>query len=402
MSEARLLRRVVLRNYKSIAAANVEMGPLTLVAGPNGAGKSNFLDALRFVADALGTSLDRAFRDRGGIQEVRRRSGGHPTHFGIRLEFTASHGAAGHYAFRIAARPQGGYEVQREECHAGGTEPAGFVVESGQVRVVNGPSVAAPSDRLYLASAAAREFAPVCDALARMRFYHPDPHVIRELQWPDSGDRLARDGCNATSVLRAMLQSAPARKVRVEKLLAAVAPGVEAVDVRTLGAREVLVFQQQVGNARDAWHFPAASMSDGTLRALGILLALFHTCGEERQAAALIAIEEPELALHPAGAGVLLDAIREASTTAQMLITSHSPDLLDNLRMPCETLLEVRAVEGETQIAAADETRRGQVRDLLCGRGEPSRLPRMESAAALFGETVQQMNVFEEPEQQDA
>src|SRR5215467_5403112 len=109
------LKRVLLKNYKSIAAGDVELRPLTFLVGPNGSGKSNFLDALRFTSDSLRSSLDHALRDRGGIGEVRRTSGGHPTHFGIRLEFQLPD-LRGHYAFRIGARPRGGYEVQTEEC----------------------------------------------------------------------------------------------------------------------------------------------------------------------------------------------------------------------------------------------------------------------------------------------
>jgi len=36
----------------------------------------------------MNTYLEHAIRERGGISEVRRRSFGHPTHFGIRLEWT--------------------------------------------------------------------------------------------------------------------------------------------------------------------------------------------------------------------------------------------------------------------------------------------------------------------------
>jgi predicted ATPase len=81
------IRRVVLQNYLSIAKCSVELGPLTFLIGQNGAGKSNFLDALRFITDALSVSVEHALRDRGGINEVRRRSSGHPTHFGVRIEF---------------------------------------------------------------------------------------------------------------------------------------------------------------------------------------------------------------------------------------------------------------------------------------------------------------------------
>src|SRR6266566_1932625 len=85
-SPAPLVSRVVLQNYRSIAQCGVGLGALTVLIGPNGSGKSNFLDGLRFVADALRTSLDHALRDRGGINEVRRRSSGHPNHFGVRLD----------------------------------------------------------------------------------------------------------------------------------------------------------------------------------------------------------------------------------------------------------------------------------------------------------------------------
>src|SRR3954469_24802447 len=96
-ADATFLTRVVVSNYRSIEACDVRLGPLTYLVGPNGSGKSNFLDALRFVADALRSSLDHALRDRGGIKQVRRRSGGTTTtqsrsggpspHLGLRVEF---------------------------------------------------------------------------------------------------------------------------------------------------------------------------------------------------------------------------------------------------------------------------------------------------------------------------
>ena len=116
MSEAPFLTRVVLRNYKSIATCDVALGPLTYLVGPNGSGKSNFVDALHLVRDALSGSLDNALNERGGLSEVRRRSSGHPNHFGMRLEFRLRDGRSGHYAFNIGALSRGGYEVQTEEC----------------------------------------------------------------------------------------------------------------------------------------------------------------------------------------------------------------------------------------------------------------------------------------------
>jgi len=118
MYEARgpFVRRVVLRNYKSIKECNVLLGPLSLLVGLNGSGKSNFLDALRFVAECLRTTADQALRERGGIREVRRRSGGRPTHFAIDLELRLPQGGTGSYRFRVGAKPHGGFEVQEEDC----------------------------------------------------------------------------------------------------------------------------------------------------------------------------------------------------------------------------------------------------------------------------------------------
>src|ERR1035441_8269292 len=110
------IRKVTLRNYKSIAACALEMPALSFLVGPNGSGKSNFLDCFRFVSDSLKTSLDHALRDRGAIKEVRRRSGGHPNHFTIRLDFRLPSGHFGNYSFQVAAKKSGGFEVQTEEC----------------------------------------------------------------------------------------------------------------------------------------------------------------------------------------------------------------------------------------------------------------------------------------------
>ncbi len=198
------VRRVTIKNYKSIAACTVDLSPLTFLVGPNGAGKSNFVDALRFGADALNTTLDQALRDRGGIQWVRRRSRGHPTHFGIGLELRLPDGREAGFGFKVAAERDGGFVVQQEECWIGdgslfggsGTQPAYYVVAEGTL-VKASPSIRAAFERDRLALIAVSglfEFRPVYEALRRMAFYNLNPDRIRDLQDPDPGQMLARDG----------------------------------------------------------------------------------------------------------------------------------------------------------------------------------------------------------------
>jgi predicted ATPase len=376
----------------------VDLGPLMFLVGPNGAGKSNFLDALRFVADALRTSLDHALRERGGIHEVRRRSGGHPTHFAIRLDYRLSSDTSGHYGFRVGARPQGGYEVQDEECVVGEAElPSAhsyFRVKSGVVTASEKVMPAASPDRLYLVNASGLPpFRPVYDALSRMGFYNLNPDRIRELQSPDAGEVLSRDGANITSVVGQMEKHAAPVKERIEEYLSKVVPGVHGVKVRVVGPKETLEFRQQVSGSNEPWRFLAANMSDGTLRALGILVSLFQSGNGRGTRVPLVGIEEPEIALHPAAAGLILDGLREASRGTQVLVTSHSPDLLDDNGLDTSMILAVHADQGRTVIAPVDKTGKSALRDRLYTAGELLRLNQLRPAPS--GAIAEQQRLFD-------
>ncbi len=76
------------------------------------------------------------------------------------------------------------------------------------------------------------------------------------------------------------------------------------------------------------------------------------------------------MALHPAASAVLLGALREASANSQILVTSHSPDLLDNEDIPPESLLAVDNADGITRIGPFDPAGRQMLRDKLFTPGE--------------------------------
>ena len=398
MKDSTFITRVFLKNYKSIAVCDVQLQPLTFLVGRNGSGKSNFLDALRFVADALNLSLDHALRDRGGINDVRRRSRGHPNHFSIRLEFVLPEGLTGHYAFRIGTRPPGGYEVQTEECQIQNeqllTPEEYFRVESGTVTDTSAEvAPAAASDRLYLVNASGLpEFRPVYDAFSRMGFYNLNPDKIRDLQAPDPRDVLLRDGSNLTSVFTKL---SPIVKKNIEKYLSAVVPGIHTVDVKGFGPKETLEFRQDVAGDTHRWRFLANNMSDGTLRVLGILVALFQ--GDDAQkSVTLVGIEEPETALHPGAVAVLLDGLRDAANRTQIIITTHSPELLDDKHLNVNSILAVEAHDGDTVIAPVDEASRSVVQDRLFTAGELLRSNQLQpDPAALPAAKEKQLSLFD-------
>lgn len=384
--------RLVLRNYRSIAQCDVSLGQLTFLVGANGAGKSNFLDALRLTADALTTSLEHALRERGGIHEVRRRSGGHPTHFGVRIDLRFPSNVTGHFAFEVGARPRGEFSVKREECRIGQDK---YTVHEGRVVHMSG-TVAPPasSDRLYLVTAAGLpEFRPVFDGLTRMGFYNIDPSEIRALQGPDKGDMLARDGHNLASVALRMERATPETKARIEEYLGWVVPGVLGFDRKSVGHMETLEFRQVVEGAAAPWRFPAINMSDGTLRAAAILTALSQA--DPQTGVRVVGLEEPETALHPAAAGILRDCIVEASRKVQVIVTSHSADLLDDDELPVDSLRAVESRQGTTVIGMVDAASRHSLAEHLYTAGD---LLRMRQLAPDVGDSTRarQLRLFED------
>lgn len=378
MAPAPFIQRVILRNYKSIGRCDVELRPLTYLVGHNGAGKSNFLDALHFVKDALSNTLEFAFNERAGISEVRRYSNGRPNNFSIRIEFRLPDERRGYYAFTIAALAKGGYEVQREECAIAGVGKGPcFRVDRGKVvETSEGSFPAVVPDRLALVAASGMPaFRPAFDALGAMGFYNLNPKLMRELQKPQDGRLLQAAGENIASVIGHLEKAAPRQLRLIEEYLRLVAPMVHGVARKAISHMETLEFRQDVAGTAHPWRFGAQNMSDGTLRALGILTALFQ--GNVDYSPTLVGIEEPETALHPAASAALREALVRASESTQVLVTSHSPDLLDDRAIDADAVLAVVSEAGETKIAPLDEASRKVMREHLYSPGELLRLDQL-------------------------
>jgi predicted ATPase len=240
------------------------------------------------------------------------------------------------------------------------------------------------------------EFRPVFDALSGIEIYNLNPREIAAMQKPDPGDLLRRDGSNAASVLQ---QLPPKIRDRISYYLSRVVPGVTSAEPRTLGSQETIEFRQMVKSQEHPWRFLASSMSDGTLRGFGILLAIFQAManGKGTRAPLLIGLEEPEMALHPAAASILLAALREAVKDVQILVTSHSPDLLDNPDIDTESLLAVENDAGLTRIGAIDNAGREMLRNKLFTAGELLRQNQLapDPAALNDVENERQLKLFE-------
>lgn len=391
------VQQVQIRNYKSILQISVNLEPFTVFVGPNGAGKSNFIDALAFVQECLSESIELAFKNRGGIAAVRRSSAGRPTNVGIRLALSLADDLFADYAFEIAAKPKEKFSVARERCvveklmgarHTFEIQDGKFTTEIPGIR----PKVA--PDRLALfAASATDEFRPVYDFLTSMHFYSIVPVRLRELQEPDAGDFLKRDGSNAAAVLKRLQEETQGNGHydRVCRLLSRVVDGVKKVEYRALGQKETLQFKQDVGS-KHPWTFNALNMSDGTLRVLGLLLAVFQP-GDY----SVVAIEEPEATVNPAVAEVVVEVLMDAAKQKQVVLTSHSPDILDYKELTDTQIRVVTMDHGRTLIAPVSQAGREAIRDRLYTPGELLRSGELNPDLKAAEDAAQQLDLFGPP-----
>ena len=103
------------------------------------------------------------------------------------------------------------------------------------------------------------------------------------------------------------------------------------------------------GEERGGREIPATRLSDGTLRYLCLLAILLHP-----DPPPLIAIEEPELGLHPDIIPQLAKLLVAASERTQLVVTTHSDVLVDALTSQPESVIVCEKVDGESQFRRLD------------------------------------------------
>lgn len=368
-----VILKLLLKRFRSVPLEQISFDNPLFLVGQNGSGKSNVADAFAFLAEAMSAPLQAVFDNRGGISSVRNRSSGssYPPNLGMAVSFgpIGDEVASGHYAFEIVARPDYGFEVKREQCiirNVAGRQA--FYDRTNQEfrSSIAGlsPAIERNSLCLPLVGGDAR-FAPVFQTLMRMRVYSIEPATLRTFQEPDSGVSLRRDGSNAASVLADIRRQSQDDLREVEEALATIVPGIKHVESAKHANKLLLRFTQEWGKSKKL-SFDAHNMSDGTLRALGIILSVYQT-----PAPSLMVVEEPEATIHPGALGAILDLIHTASTRMQVLVTTHSPELLDAAKWIEERHLRVVAwKDGATRITGINDAARSALKEHLMGAGE--------------------------------
>jgi predicted ATPase len=151
---------------------------------------------------------------------------------------------------------------------------------------------------------------------------------------------------------------------RIGELLEAVVPYTKHVRPVKHGNKLALEFIQEWAEGKRL-RFESFNMSDGTLRALGLLTAVY-----QHPAPSLITIEEPEATIHPGALPAVLDLIRHASRFMQVVVTTHSPDLLDATWIEGRHLRVVTWEEGATHVTPVAKGTEEAIAEPIARAGE--------------------------------
>lgn len=299
------------------------------------------------------------------------------------------------YSFEIAAKPGEDFRIARERCVVQEFmgEQVSFEIKEGKfVKQLPDIRPSIVPDRLALTLLSGiEEFRPVYNFLTDIRHYSVRPQQLRELQDVDTaeGRVLKSDRSNAASVLRRLQNEDEELYNRICRLLSSVVSGLESVEPKMLGQKEILLFHQKMKGQRYPWSFNALNMSDGTLRILGILLAVYQSKNPH-----LIAIEEPESTIHPAAADTLMDILIDGSYRSQMVITTHSPDILDNKNLDDNQILVVESIKGNSRITPLNQSTREIIKEKLYTPGELLRVGELETDANYAEQVARQLKLF--------
>ncbi len=144
---------------------------------------------------------------------------------------------------------------------------------------------------------------------------------------------------SADNLASVISQFSISRRVRLAKYLGRFYEGAEDILTPFYDGKVWVSIEERGGR-----QIPAARLSDGTLRYLCLLTILLDPAPPP-----LIGIEEPELGLHPDVICDLAELLVEASSRTQLLVTTHSPALIDALTDYPSSVVACEKYEGQTR-----------------------------------------------------
>jgi predicted ATPase len=349
--------RLKLRNWRNFLDVDVPLQKRVFLVGPNASGKSNLLDVFRFLRDIAEPkgSFQGAVESRHGVSQIRSLHARRYPHVAVEVEADLDSEGVWTYTLEFTQNNQRVPTITRET-----------VTRAGEM-LLNRPEDDDRKDpkrlsQTYLEQLNANErFRVLADFFSQVRYLHLVPQLVREpgrsagrVRDPFGGDFLEQLARTPKNVLPSRLRRIKdALRIAVPQLKELILDRDQATGVPHLKG----LYEHWRPNA--GWQMED-QLSDGTLRLFGLLWVFLD-------GAAPLLLEEPELSLHASVVRQIPRMISRlgARSGRQVLLSSHSADLLSDEGIAPEEVLILEPSREGTQVKVAGED--AQVRALLEG-----------------------------------
>jgi predicted ATPase len=367
-----MLRRIILKGFKSIKTMELELHPLNVLVGENGAGKSNLVSFFKMLNEMMAGRLQQFIGASGRAQSI--------LHFGAKvtpqmkavLEFQVGDAvdtytmrlfhAAGDtliFAEESLSFLRAGYPEPQlvalgsghQESHIGQEGDKGPVPRSRWLRFKDQETrIGEEADK---AEATAKVFRYLLNR-CRVYHFHDTSATARVRQSCYIGDNrfLMPDAGNLASfLLRLRETNGGSSYKRIVSTIRLIAPFFDDFDLEPAGPddKNIMLNWREKGSDQI---FGPHQLSDGTLRGVCLITLLLQP---EEELPVLIVVDEPELGLHPYALNVVASLFKKASHHAQVLTCTQSSSFLDNFE--AEDVVVVSRKGKESHFTRLDPTK---------------------------------------------
>jgi len=351
--ELMLFERLKVSGFLSFGAEGIdlELRPLNVLIGANGSGKSNLIEAFGVIKGAARHLTEGLNRE--GLAKEWLHKGKGEARFEAWVRADGPGPVLRHEL--VLLEQKGRLELGEERILDGGEGPV-YDFREGNALLRNGRGIRA--DRVSREESVLTrlidpenfvEFARL-EASYRWMQMHRNfdfghrsrmrEAVSREIR----SDHLMDGGQNVAAVLS---QFPGAARREVVRCLRDVYEGIVDFQVRA-GDSDIRLFVEEEGGIE----IPMWRLSDGTLRYLCLLAILLHP-----EPPPFVVIEEPELGLHPDLIHLVAKLLRGASGRMQLVVTTHSRQLIDALGDEPEAVVVCEKQDGESRFERLDGER---------------------------------------------
>lgn len=359
------------RDFRSLVDINVPLRSLNVMIGPNGAGKTTLLETIQLLQRGSQQQLDEFIVEHGGIDALINRGNGgrRPNRTAIELLVDVANPQRSAepmvYTVELLSlqrSPAKGMErlewqilrdppplryidAQGERVRYFDPETKHLLEPDWQLRANELALAQMPKNKLFQEP---ETFRDLLASAVYQSFLDVSPRSPVRL--PQALTTTMRPGPNGEGLYSALFNLRSKAGDTYERILALLQqafPGFERIEFDVVGAGQVTLMWLERSSRQPLY---PNQLSEGTLRFLWLVTSLLSPAIPP-----LLMLDEPEVSLHPELLMLLAAVLQDAAATSQVLVATHSPDLIRWLRP--EQVLVADKTEGASSFTWADTLR---------------------------------------------